>query len=132
MERKRIHHAIDKENGQWVEGYLCKCHHKDTGKYDYAIQEMFENGYIMHEVIPETVSEFTEKCDDYWQKLFEGDECRVTKEAILAYGVIKLIDGAFCFVEHYYKTILPLFSLKTNGFEIKRICSIHDNKQSSK
>ena len=112
------------DNGEWVEGYLCECHHKDTGKYDYAIQEMFENGYIMHEVIPETVGQYTGLNDKNGKKIFEGDICkhRSNYSGNTVISVVTYTDGHF----------LALVC-ENSGFELSEklevIGNIHDNPE---
>ena len=112
------------DNGEWVEGYLCECHHKDTGKYDYAIQEMFENGYIMHEVIPETVGQYTGLTDKNGKKIFEGDICkhRSNYSGNTVISVVTYTDGHF----------LALVC-ENSGFELSEklevIGNIHDNPE---
>ena len=124
MNREILFRGKRTDNGEWVEGYLCECHHKDTGKYDYAIQEMFENGYIMHEVIPETVGQYTGLNDKNGKKIFEGDICkhRSNYSGNTVISVVTYTDGHF----------LALVC-ENSGFELSEklevIGNIHDNPE---
>ena len=124
MNREILFRGKRTDNGEWVEGYLCECHHKDTGKYDYAIQEMFENGYIMHEVIPETVGQNTGLTDKNGKKIFEGDICkhRSNYSGNTVISVVTYTDGHF----------LALVC-ENSGFELPEklevIGNIHDNPE---
>ena len=124
MNREILFRGKRTDNGEWVEGYLCECHHKDTGKYDYAIQEMFENGYIMHEVIPETVGQYTGLTDKNGKKIFEGDICkhRSNYSGNTVISVVTYTDGHF----------LALVC-ENSGFELSEklevIGNIHDNPE---
>ena len=122
MNREILFRGKRTDNGEWVEGYLCECHHKDTGKYDDAIQEMFENGYIMHEVIPETVGQYTGLTDKNGKKIFEGDICkhRSNYSGNTVISVVTYTDGHF----------LALVC-ENSGFELSEklevIGNVHDN-----
>ena len=124
MNREILFRGKRTDNGEWVEGYLCECHHKDTGKYDYAIQEMFENGYIMHEVIPETVGQYTGLTDKNGKKIFGGDICkhRSNYSGNTVISVVTYTDGHF----------LALVC-ENSGFELSEklevIGNIHDNPE---
>ena len=124
MNREILFRGKRTDNGEWVEGYLCECHHKDTGKYDYAIQEMFENGYIMHEVIPETVGQYTGLTDKNGNRIFEGDICkhRSNYSGNTIISVVTYTDGHF----------LALVC-ENSGFELSEklevIGNIHDNPE---
>lgn len=86
-----------KDNGEWVKGDLRQ--DKDLGEsyisgWNYytdcagAEREPFE-----HEVIPETVGQYTGVIDMFDEKVFEGDYiyCDADEEA----GIIKFDDGEF-------------------------------------
>lgn len=62
------------------------------------------------------------------KRIFEGDRCRVTRTAILAYGVITFANGCFWFKDDGPGGLLRLCDVKTNGFEIEVIGTIHDQK----
>ena len=132
MNREILFRGKRTDNGEWVEGYLCECHHKDTGKYDYAIQEMFENGYIMHEVIPETVGQYTGLTDNNGKKIFEGDilgahlDVNYPEDETIA--VIVWANNAWCIQELGAEPdIIGDDELKNDGWEI--IGNIHDNPE---
>lgn len=138
MSREILFRGKRTDNGEWVEGYLCECHHKDTGKYDYAIQEMFENGYIMHEVIPETVGQYTGLTDKNGKKIFEGDilESRASdnKEDWKRW-IVTFHDGSFCFERDisrkrkhkHEQNLLCADEVKLYGLAV--IGNIHDNPE---
>ena len=132
MNREILFRGKRTDNGEWVEGYLCECHHKDTGKYDYAIQEMFENGYIMHEVIPETVGQYTGLTDNNGKKIFEGDilgahlDVNYPEDETIA--VIVWANNAWCIQELGAEPhIIGDDELKNDGWEI--IGNIYDNPE---
>ena len=132
MNREILFRGKRTDNGEWVEGYLCECHHKDTGKYDYAIQEMFENGYIMHEVIPETVGQYTGLTDKNGRKIFEGDilgaHLDVNYPENETIAVIVWANNAWCIQELGAEPdIIGDDELKNDGWEI--IGNIHDNPE---
>ena len=132
MNREILFRGKRTDNGEWVDGYLCECHHKDTGKYDYAIQEMFENGYIMHEVIPETVGQYTGLTDKNGRKIFEGDilgaHLDVNYPENETIAVIVWANNAWCIQELGAEPdIIGDDELKNDGWEI--IGNIYDNPE---
>ena len=130
MNREILFRGKRTDNGEWVEGYLCECHHKDTGKYDYAIQEMFENGYIMHEVIPETVGQYTGLTDKNGQKIFEGDIVKGDREYFTythPYGRVIYDGGQFLIAFDDVLEDIECLGAWANAVEI--IGNIYDNPE---
>lgn len=64
--------------------------------------------------------EYTGFIDKKGRKLFNGDECRVTRPCICVYGKIKKINGMFWFVEEYYHSMIKLEDLEPNKYTITK------------
>lgn len=80
----------------------------------------------------ETVGEFTGLVDQNGKQVFEGDYCRLTRTAVLAYGIITFQNGCFWFVETAMyeegrQNWVRLCDLNVNRFKIEVKGNIHDN-----
>ena len=113
----------------WVEGDLII----SDGKYyihprsnTVRVQGELGKLIVMHEVIPETVGQFTGLPDRKGKKIFVGDRCRVSRPCVLAYGKITFQNGCFWFVDDGPGGMLRLCDVKMNGFDVEVIGNIHD------
>ncbi|MBQ9347844.1 MAG: hypothetical protein IJT94_11010 [Oscillibacter sp.] len=84
------------------------------------------------QVLRETVGEFTGLVDQNGKQVFEGDYCRLTRTAVLAYGIITFRNGCFWFVETAMyeegkQNWVRLCDLDVNGFKIEVKGNIHDS-----
>ena len=75
MNREILFKAKRIDNGEWVEGYIFKLKGKEryfifTGEFD--ITGLFPN-FIRHEIIPETICQYTKLTDRNGKKIFEHD-----------------------------------------------------------
>lgn len=122
---KHIHAHSKNEHldGTWVYGYLC------DENYINTVDEDEYGGKFTSEVLidPETVCQYTGLIDKNGRKIFENDKCCVGRPCVLAYGIIKYLDGCFCFVEDGTENILRLCDVRINGYEIKVDGNIFDN-----
>ena len=80
------------DNGEWIEGF-----YSHSGDKTYII---FNNGFaisyfIMKEVIPETVGQFTGKTDKNGKKIFEGDIVEFTDKYTGGKGRAEIVFEAF-------------------------------------
>ena len=129
-----------KDNGKWVIGYYFCMHHNDGRTHihhfiipiDVEIPKDKPIGEIQVEVIPETVGQYTGLTDKKDKRIWKDDYCKLTRNGVLAYGVIKRIKGCFFFVEdtrQWEPSMVALYSLEDNNFEIEVISNVHDNPE---
>lgn len=93
------------DNGEWVYGYLLEAVNCNTDKKSTFIMEQDATYYgygefaCSFEVIPETVGQFTGRCDENHNKIFEGDILEVSYDdgttyitEVCAYGGTLCVD----------------------------------------
>ena len=133
------------DNGDWVIGSLVMvCDGESLRRYPCIVISFNHDVFDWHEVIPETVGQFTGLTDKNGKEIFEGDIIRVTEEdedsitgnGFEHIGIVKYgCNGKFVsdyqtsFILHcktWYKEEGLLYSVRY-GYEI--IGNIHDNPE---
>lgn len=105
------------DNGEWVYGDIC--HH--DGKVSYIGQHPADGSMILHDLIPETVGQYTGLTDKNGERIFEGDIVKAigstySGETIEATEVV------------YLKYHQLMYDIETSN-EIEVIGNIHDNPE---
>ena len=123
-----------KDNGEWVEGYLCKKYYQEL-PHDRPVIKYKTTGnehkwtpdYMVAEIDPSTVGQYTGLTDKNDKKIFEGD--------IVSFaGDLDFIDGKFVVVfDEFYRYMITAYKgnylLARNNDDVEVIGNIHDNPE---
>ena len=80
------------DNGEWLYGSLLISHFKDDKKERYFITQFSGNYTFEHEVDPNTVGQYTTKCDRMQCKVYEDD---IVRDELGSIGVVIFMEGMF-------------------------------------
>ena len=122
------------DNNEWVYGFYFE-RLTDNIKHCYIKYETWDEGFVTYEVIPETVGQFTSRCDENYNKIFEGDILEVSYDDGTAYTTeVCAYGGTLCVDikgEDYDFTAID-FAVdiwKNNCCECKVIGNIYENPE---
>ena len=122
------------DNNEWVHGFYFESL-ADGMKHCYIKYETWDEGFVTYEVIPETVGQFTGRCDENYNKIFEGDILEVSYDDGTAYTTeVCAYGGTLCVDvkgEDYDFTAID-FAVdiwKNNCCECKVIGNIYENPE---
>ena len=151
-----------KDNGEWVEGYLCKKYYQEL-PHDRPVIQYKTTGnehkwtpdYMVAEIDPSTVGQYTGLTDKNDKKIFEGDIFKFPDEVFESYytscgteynswevenyGVVGFCEhsGRFDFIEYKFNENSVEADLHENNnldfaefvSELEVIGNIHDNPE---
>ena len=129
--RDYLFHGKRKDNGEWVEGYYLyrgeECSKIGTDVHYIVTHDLC--GFSWHEVIPETVGQFTGLPDKNGNRIFEGDIVKTDKFSEPNKQYIIKYDLQFgAFIGHdRYNCYFVTFDGDSDEFEV--IGNIHDNPE---
>lgn len=125
---KELYRGKRVDNGEWVKGDLIKSKDKcyiHPQANVFQVNNALSKLIVLHEVIPETVGQYTGLTDRYGTKIFERDIVDILIENEER-GVITYNDGCFIveadgfiltFIDHLY------------GTDVEVLGNMHDNPE---
>ena len=132
MNREILFRGKRVSNGNWIEGYFVLLAINEGLKH--AISTGTDEGrFILFEVIPDTVGQFTGLCDKNGEKIFEGDIVRFYDKDWTANGIatVDFEKGRWKINGHYTTKLSSIvwLDLYRTGFEYEVIDNIYDNPE---
>ena len=132
MTREILFRGKRVSNGNWIEGYFVLLAINEGLKH--AISTGTDEGrFILFEVIPDTVGQFTGLCDKNGNKIFEGDIVRFYDKDWTANGIatVDFEKGRWTINGHYTTKLSSIvwLDLYRTGFEYEVIDNIYDNPE---
>ena len=132
MNREILFRGKRVSNGNWIEGYFVLLAINEGLKH--AIHTGTDEGrFILFEVIPDTVGQFTGLCDKNGNKIFEGDIVRFYDKDWTANGIatVDFEKGRWKINGHYTTKLSSIVQLDLyrTGFEYEVIGNIFDNPE---
>ena len=132
MNREILFRGKRVDNGNWIEGYFVLLAINEGLKH--AIYTGADEGrFILFEVIPDTVGQFTGLCDKNGNKIFEGDIVRFYDKDWIASGIatVDFEKGRWKINGHYTTKLSSIvwLDLYRTGFEYEVIDNIYDNPE---
>ena len=132
------------DNNEWIEGYYV--HYDDiidnhNDDCDYIIEKHNGGNFVFHEVVPETVGQYTGLTDKNGKKIFEGDIITATtldtgdeQRAVVYFGNFIDANNADEYIGFFIefdriKTTITQLSMEECKNRIEIIGNIHDNPE---